>query len=191
MFVEYVLQLFLIFQALASKKTSGLSDLDLVNAIGFINAKLQNFVTTSKLTSSIKNKAELNNISGGLLNKIRVVTEAANGDTVIEMEEEEEEEEDLMSIIDGETAKPEPRVSPRKTIRMRASSPVGKAPGLRARSPSPFPSDPENPLDSTTATGTTEIDDDESGHIYIGSDLPVKKLPGQDGQIANKVRPII
>ena len=191
MFAEYVLQLFLIFQALASKKTSGLSDLDLVNAIGFINAKLQNFVTTSKLTSSIKNKAELNNISGGLLNKIRVVTEAANGDTVIEMEEEEEEEEDLMSMIDGETAKPEPRVSPRKTIRMRASSPVGKAPGLRARSPSPFPSDPENPLDSTTATGTTEIDDDESGHIYIGSDLPVKKLPGQDGQIANKVRPII
>ena len=191
MFAEYVLQLFLIFQALASKKTSGLSDLDLVNAIGFINAKLQNFVTTSKLTSSIKNKAELNNISGGLLNKIRVVTEAANGDTAIEMEEEEEEEEDLMSIIDGETAKPEPRVSPRKTIRMRASSPVGKAPGLRARSPSPFPSDPENPLDSTTATGTTEIDDDESGHIYIGSDLPVKKLPGQDGQIANKVRPII
>ena len=191
MFAEYVLQLFLIFQALASKKTSGLSDLDLVNAIGFINAKLQNFVTTSKLTSSIKNKAELNSISGGLLNKIRVVTEAANGDTVIEMEEEEEEEEDLMSIIDGETAKPEPRVSPRKTIRMRASSPVGKAPGLRARSPSPFPSDPENPLDSTTATGTTEIDDDESGHIYIGSDLPVKKLPGQDGQIANKVRPII
>ena len=191
MFVECPLQLFLIFQALASKKTSGLSDLDLVNAIGFINAKLQNFVTTSKLTSSIKNKAELNNISGGLLNKIRVVTEAANGDTVIEMEEEEEEEEDLMSIIDGETAKPEPRVSPRKTIRMRASSPVGKAPGLRARSPSPFPSDPENPLDSTTATGTTEIDDDESGHIYIGSDLPVKKLPGQDGQIANKVRPII
>ena len=191
MFAEYVLQLFLIFQALASKKTSGLSDLDLVNAIGFINAKLQNFVTTSKLTSSIKNKAELNNISGGLLNKIRVVTEAANGDTVIEMEEEEEEEEDLISMIDGETAKPEPRVSPRKTIRMRASSPVGKAPGLRARSPSPFPSDPENPLDSTTATGTTEIDDDESGHIYIGSDLPVKKLPGQDGQIANKVRPII
>lgn len=191
MFVEYVLQLFLIFQALASKKTSGLSDLDLVNAIGFINAKLQNFVTTSKLTSSIKNKAELNNISGGLLNKIRVVTEAANGDAVVEMEEEEEEEEDLMSMIDGETAKPEPRVSPRKTIRMRASSPVGKAPGLRARSPSPFPSDPENPLDSTTATGTTEIDDDESGHIYIGSDLPVKKLPGQDGQIANKVRPII
>ena len=191
MFAEYVLQLFLIFQALASKKTSGLSDLDLVNAIGFINAKLQNFVTTSKLTSSIKNKAELNSISGGLLNKIRVVTEAANGDTVIEMEEEEEEEEDLISMIDGETAKPEPRVSPRKTIRMRASSPVGKAPGLRARSPSPFPSDPENPLDSTTATGTTEIDDDESGHIYIGSDLPVKKLPGQDGQIANKVRPII
>ena len=191
MFAEYVLQLFLIFQALASKKTSGLSDLDLVNAIGFINAKLENFVTTSKLTSSIKNKAELNSISGGLLNKIRVVTEAANGDTVIEMEEEEEEEEDLMSIIDGETAKPEPRVSPRKTIRMRASSPVGKAPGLRARSPSPFPSDPENPLDSTTATGTTEIDDDESGHIYIGSDLPVKKLPGQDGQIANKVRAII
>ena len=191
MFVECFLQLFLIFQALASKKTSGLSDLDLVNAIGFINAKLENFVTTSKLTSSIKNKAELNSISGGLLNKIRVVTEAANGDTVIEMEAEEAEEEDLMRIIDGETAKPEPRVSPRKTIRMRASSPVGKAPGLRARSPSPFPSDPENPLDSTTAPGTTEIDDDESGHIYIGSVLPVKKLPGQDGQIANKVRPII
>ena len=176
--------------------------MDLTNAVGFINGKLANFMKTSKQISTIKNKTELNAIGEGLLSKTKAVIEAANAaperETVINMEDDEEDGEDLQSLLDGETEEkpeenPEPRVSPRKAssgARIRASSPVVAAMGQRARSPSPFPSDPESGLDNTAATGTTDIDDNDGGHIYIPMDLPVKKLPGQDGQITNLVSSI-
>ena len=199
-FLTQVFKPILIFQAISTKKTAGLSDLDLTNAVGFINSKLANFMKTSKQISSIKNTKELNAIAEGLLNKTTAVIDAANAalepEVVVNMEDEEEDGEDLQSLLDGETeGKPEPRVSPRKApsgTRIRASSPVEAAMGQRPRSPSPFPSDPESGLDNTAATGVTDIDDNDlGGHIYIPMDLPARKVPGQDGQITNLVSFII
>ena len=79
-FLTQVFKPILIFQAISTKKTAGLSDLDLTNAVGFINSKLANFMKTSKQISSIKNTKELNAIAEGLLNKTTAVIEAANGD---------------------------------------------------------------------------------------------------------------